>query len=89
MFNLLYCRSLKLVSIALNHDSLLVQSVFKFSISRVLTSLTIIFCMVFVMSNNSDYEVSCSKIVCEFRTTCIPGFDQSEQNVFVDHISTY
>ena len=32
VFNLLYCRFLKLVSIALNHNSLLVQSVLRFSI---------------------------------------------------------
>ena len=37
----------------------------------------------------SDYEVGCSKIVRELRTAYIPGFDQSELNLFVDHISTH
>ena len=50
--------------------------------------MAIIFCMVPVMSNN-DYAVGCSKIVRELRTAYIPGFDQSELNLFVDHSSTY
>ena len=37
----------------------------------------------------SDFEVGCSKIVRELRTAYIPGFDQSELNLFVDYISTY
>ena len=85
MFDLLYCRFLKLVSIALNHDSLLVQSVFRFS--HVLTSLAIAnFLYGFRhVKQYSDYEVSCSKIVRELRTTCIPSFDQSELDVLVDY----
>ena len=84
VFDLLYCRFFKLVSVALNHDSnLLVQSVFRFS--HVLTSLAIFLYVFRHVKQYSDYE---SKIVRELRTTCIPGFDQSELDVLGDYIST-
>ena len=63
---------LKLVSIAFNHNSLLVQSVFRFSIQS---------CSNFIGYNflygschdkqYSDFEVGCSKIVRELRTAYI------------------
>ena len=87
VFNLLYCRFLKLVSIVFNHNSLLVQSMFRFSIQSCSNFIGYNFlygsCHV---KQYSDFEVGCSKIVRELRT---PGFDQSELNLFVDHISTY
>ena len=50
VFNLLYCKFLKLVSIALNHDSCWFSLCLGSLFSHALTSLAIIFCTVFVMS---------------------------------------
>ena len=90
MFNLLYCRFLKLVSIAFNYNSLLVQSVFRFSIQSCSNFIGCNFLYGSRMSNNIViFNVGCSKIVRELRTAHIPGFDHSELNLFADHISTY
>ena len=48
MYNLLYHRFLKFACKALNHDSMLVQSVFKCSAESFLTLLVTIFCMVHI-----------------------------------------
>ena len=75
------------------HNSLLVQSVFSLCLDSLFTCSNFIGYNFLYGSRHvkqySDFEVGCSKIVRELRTAYIPGFDQSELNLFVDHISTY
>ena len=72
VFNLLYCRFLKLVSIAFNHNSLLVQSVFRFSIQSCFIGYNFLHGSCHD-KQYSDFEVGCSKVVRELRTAYIPG----------------
>ena len=90
MYNLLYHRFLKFACKALNHDSVLVQSVFKYFVESCSNFIGYNFLYSSYHSRvYNDHERSCSQVVREIRSTHIHGFEQSELDMTIDSICKF
>ena len=90
MYNLLYHRFLKFACKALNHDSMLVQSVFKCCVESCSNFIAYNFLYGSYQSRvYNDHKRYCSQVVWEIRSSHIQGFEQPELDIIIDSICKF